>query len=61
MYALPRLLPNLHCCYCLQLRSALEEERQALLAQAEQLRLSIYDEHDYRDQAVAPPPVSSDN
>ena len=35
----------------------MEEERQALLAQTEQLRLSIYDEHDYRDRSVVPPPT----
>lgn len=40
-----------------QLRSALEEERLALLAQIEQLRLSIYDEHEYRGRAVTPPPT----
>jgi len=40
-----------------QLRNALEEERQALLAQTEQLRLSIYDEHEYRDRSIMPPPV----
>ena len=39
-----------------QLRAALEEERQALLAQTEQLRLSLDDECDYRDSEMAPPP-----
>lgn len=35
------------------------QERMALLAQTEQLRLSIYDEHDYRDKVTAPPPSLS--
>ena len=39
-----------------RLRAALEEERQALLAQAEALRLAIDDEHDYRGRCVQPPP-----
>ena len=39
-----------------RLRAALEEERQALLAQAEGLRLAIDDEHDYRGKVSEPPP-----
>ena len=39
-----------------RLRAALEEERQALVAQAEGLRLSIDDEHDYRGKVYDPPP-----
>ena len=39
-----------------RLRAALEEERQALLAQSEALRLSIEDEHDYRGRVAQPPP-----
>ena len=39
-----------------RLRAALEEERQALLAQAEGLRLAIDDEHDYRERVAQPPP-----
>ena len=39
-----------------RLRAALEEERQALLAQSEALRLSIDDEHDYRGRVEQPPP-----
>ena len=38
-----------------QLRAALEEERQALLAQTEQLRLSLDDECEYRASEMAPP------
>ena len=39
-----------------RLRAALEEERQALLAQAEGLRLAIEDEHEYRNKVEEPPP-----
>ena len=39
-----------------QLRAALEEERRALLVQAEQLRLSLDDECDYREESAVPPP-----
>lgn len=39
-----------------RLRAALEEERGALLAQAEGLRLAIDDEHDYRGRVDQPPP-----
>lgn len=39
-----------------QLRAALEEERMVLLAQAEGLRLSIDDEHEYRERTVVPSP-----
>lgn len=39
-----------------RLRAALEEEKQALLAQSEALRLSIEDEHDYRGRVAQPPP-----
>jgi hypothetical protein len=39
-----------------RLQAALEEERQALLAQAEALRLAIDDEHDYRGRVAQPPP-----
>lgn len=39
-----------------RLRAALEEERQALLAQAEGLRLAIDDEHDYRGKVSEPLP-----
>ena len=39
-----------------RLRAALEEERQALLAQAEALRLSIDDETEYRDRVAQPAP-----
>lgn len=39
-----------------QLRAALEEERMVLLAQAEGLRLSIDDEHEYREKSVVPSP-----
>lgn len=39
-----------------RLRAALEEERQALLAQAEALHLAIDDEHDYRGRVEQPPP-----
>lgn len=38
------------------LQAALEEEKQALLAQSEALRLSIDDEHDYRGRVAQPPP-----
>ena len=39
-----------------RLRAALDEERQALLGQAEALRLAIDDEHDYRGRVAQPPP-----
>ena len=39
-----------------QLRAALEEERRALLVQAEQLRLSLDDECEYREDSAVPPP-----
>ena len=39
-----------------RVRAALEEERQALLAQAEGLRLAIDDEHDYRGKVSEPLP-----
>ena len=39
-----------------RLRAALEEERQALLGQAEALRLAIDDEHDYRGRVARPAP-----
>ena len=42
-----------------RLRAALEEEKQALLAQSEALRLSIEDEHDYRGRVAQPPSLTS--
>ena len=39
-----------------QLRAALEEERRALLVQAEHLRLSLDDECDYRAESAVPAP-----
>jgi len=42
------------------LRAALEEERLALLAQTEQLRLCLEDEVDYRSRSVQPPPSLSE-
>ena len=39
-----------------RLRAALEEERQALLGQAEALRLAIDDEHDSRGRVARPAP-----
>ena len=39
-----------------RLRAALEEERQALLGQAEALRLAIDDEHDHRGRVARPAP-----
>ena len=39
-----------------QLRAALDEEREELLAQAEQLRLSIDDEHESAAEFARPPP-----
>ena len=43
-----------------QLRAALDEERLALLAQTEQLHLSIEDECEYRSRTATPMPSSSE-